>query len=108
MRDFKIYRPALEKPYPHAKGEYASQMMQHLQDTEEWFKMMNTEGGDRPAMCQLWTMEHHDGRIARLPDQCPTEQLRRESRKREERWLKLRLMTINFKTNNNQKDETEI
>ena len=60
MRDFRIYRPALEKPYPHAKGEYASQMMQHLQDTEDWFKMMNTEGGDRPAMCQLWTMEHHD------------------------------------------------
>ena len=85
MRDFKIYRPALEKPYPHAKGEYASQMMQHLQDTEDWFKMMNTEGGDRPAMCQLWTMEHHDGRIARLPDQCPMERLRKESRKREER-----------------------
>ena len=66
--------------------------------------MMHQDGGDKPAMCQLWTMEHHDGRIARLPDPCPMERLRHESQQRQERWLKMRLMTINFKY---QKDEKE-
>lgn len=104
MRPFKIYRPALEKPYPHSKGEYAHQMAQHLQETEEWFKMMNTEGGDKPAICQLWTMEHHDGRIARLPDPCPMERLRRESQQREKQWLQEKL-TITFKINDHEKKQ---
>lgn len=88
MKPLKIYRPALEKPYPKTKDEYSHQIRQHLQDMEDWIRMTHMEGGDKPSMCQLWTMEHKDGRIANLPDQCPYEKLHRQAQKREKAWLR--------------------
>lgn len=88
MKPMQIYRPAFDKPYPHTKDEYSHQMLQHLQDMEVWIRMTHMEGGDGPAICQLWTMEHKDGRIANLPDQCPYEKLHRQAKKRQKTWLR--------------------
>lgn len=63
-------------------------MQHHLQDMEDWIRMTHMEGGDKPAICQLWTMEHKDGRIANLPDQCPYEKLHRQAEKRQNAWLR--------------------
>ena len=98
----QIYRPALDKPYPHTKGEYSHRMQQHLQDMEDWIRMTHMEGGDKPAMCQLWTMEHKDGRIANLPDQCPYEKLHRQAQKREKAWLRYYMKKQERKTNKTQ------
>ena len=77
-------------------------MQQHLQDMEDWIRMTHTEGGDKPAMCQLWTMEHKDGRIANLPDQCPYEKLHRQAEKREKAWLRYYMKKQERKTNKTQ------
>lgn len=98
----QIYRPALDKPYPHTKGEYSHQMQQHLQDMEDWIRMTHMEGGDKPAMCQLWTMEHKDGRIANLPDPCPYEKLHRQAEKRQKTWLRYYMKKQERKTLKNQ------
>lgn len=63
-------------------------MRHHLQDMEDWIRMTHMECGDKPAMCQLWTMEHKDGRIANLPDQCPYEKLHRQAEKRQKAWMR--------------------
>ena len=102
MNPLHIYRPALEKPYPKTKEEYSHQMRIHLQDMEDWIRMTHTEGGDKPAMCQLWTMEHKDGRIANLPDQCPYEKLHRQSEKRQKAWLRYYMKKQERKTLKNQ------
>lgn len=64
--------------------------------------MTHMEGGDKPAMCQLWTMEHKDGRIANLPDQCPYEKLHRQAQKREKAWLRYYMKKQERKTNKTQ------
>lgn len=64
--------------------------------------MTHMEGGDKPAMCQLWTMEHKDGRIANLPDQCPYEKLHRQAEKRQKAWLRYYIKKQERKTHKNQ------
>lgn len=64
--------------------------------------MTHMEGGDRPAICQLWTMEHKDGRIANLPDQCPYEKLHRQAEKRQKTWLRYYMKKQERKTNKKQ------
>lgn len=77
-------------------------MRHHLQDMEDWIRMTHMEGGDKPAMCQLWTMEHKDGRIANLPDQCPYEKLHRQAEKRQKTWLRYYMKKQERKTLKNQ------
>ena len=77
-------------------------MRHHLQDMEDWIRMTHMEGGDKPAMCQLWTMEHKDGRIANLPDQCPYEKLHRQAEKRQKAWLRYYIKKQERKTHKNQ------
>lgn len=64
--------------------------------------MTHMEGGDKPAMCQLWTMEHMDGRIANLPDPCPYEKLHRQAEKRQKTWLRYYMKKQERKTIKNQ------
>lgn len=64
--------------------------------------MMHMEGDDKPVVCQLWTMEHKDGRIANLPDQCPYEKLHRQAEKREKAWLRYYMKKQERKTNKTQ------
>ena len=102
MNQLHIYRPTFDKPYPKTKEEYSHQMRHHLQDMEDWIRMTHMEGGDKPAMCQLWTMEHKDGRIANLPDQCPYEKLHRQAEKRQKAWLRYYIKKQERKTHKNQ------
>ena len=48
----------------------------HEEETEGW------------GIGQMWVMEHNDGRIAKLPDQCPYEQIRKRAEKRQKAWLR--------------------
>ena len=106
MKPIHIYRPVFgisRRGYLNPQA-YTEGLIQHLQETEEWIKMMHTEGGDTPAMCQLWVMEHRDGRVARLPDPCPLARLRQESEEQERQWLQEKL-TITFKINNYESEQ---
>lgn len=62
----------------------------HEEKTEGW------------GICQMWVMEHNDGRIANLPDQCPYEKLHRQAEKRQKAWLRYYMKRQERKTIKNQ------
>ena len=49
---------------------------------------MHDEKTEGWGICQMWVMEHNDGRIAKLPDQCPYEKIRKRAEKRQKAWLR--------------------
>ena len=62
----------------------------HEEETEGW------------GIGQMWVMEHNDGRIAKLPDQCPYEQIRKRAEKRQKAWLRYYMKKQERKTIKNQ------
>ena len=83
----KIHRPVFGE-YVHDAGEYSARMMEHLQDVEDWVRMMHDVGSEGWGVCQMWTMEHKDGRVANLPDRCPYEQIHRRAEERQRAWMR--------------------
>lgn len=77
-------------------------MQHHLQDMEDWQRTMHEEKTEGWGICQMWVMEHNDGRIAKLPDQCPYEKIRKRSEKRQKAWLRYYMKKQERKTLKNQ------
>ena len=102
MNPLHIYRPTFDKPYPKTKEEYSHQMQHHLQDMEDWQRTMHEEETEGWGIGQMWVMEHNDGRIAKLPDQCPYEQIRKRAEKRQKAWLRYYMKKQERKTLKNQ------
>lgn len=70
MKRLSIYRPvftAHERKHQTA-ASYVRGMMQHLQDMEDWQRTMHEADDEGWVVCQMWSMEHEDGRVARLQD----------------------------------------
>ena len=87
MEPFKIHRPVFDE-YVHGAGEYSERMVEHLQDVEDWQRTMHDVESEGWGVCQEWTMEHKDGRVANLPDRCPYEQIHRRAEKRQKAWMR--------------------
>ena len=87
MEPLKIHRPVFDRA-AHDAGEYAARMMEHLQETEDWLRMMHDVESEGWGVCQMWTMEHKDGRVANLPDRCPYEQIHRRAEERQRAWMR--------------------
>lgn len=87
MGPLKIHRPVFEKSM-HGAAEYSERMMEHLQETEDWLRMVHDVENEGWGVCQMWTMEHKDGRVANLPDRCPYEQIHRRAEKRQRAWMR--------------------
>lgn len=102
MNPLHIYRPTFDKPYPKTKEDYSRQMQHHLQDMEDWQRTMHEEENEGWGIGQMWVMEHNDGRIANLPDQCPYEKLHRQAQKRQKAWLRYYMKKQERKTLKNQ------
>ena len=77
-------------------------MQHHLQDMEDWQRTMHEEETEGWGIGQMWVMEHNDGRIAKLPDQCPYEQIRKRAEKRQKAWLRYYMKKQERKTLKNQ------
>lgn len=87
MGPLKIHRPVFDRA-AHGAGEYSERMMEHLQETEDWLRMMHDVESEGWGVGQMWTMEHKDGRVANLPDRCPYEQIHRRAEKRQQAWMR--------------------
>lgn len=104
-----IHRPIFDEPRPTTGREYAFRMRQHLQDVEEWQRTMRDEEAEGWGIGQMWTMEHRDGRVARLPDVCPYDEIHKRAQRREKAWMRY-YMKKRMETNNinNLKTEPEM
>lgn len=87
MEPLKIHRPVFGRA-AHSAGEYSARMMEHLQETEDWLRMMHDVESEGWGVCQMWTMEHKDGRVANLPGRCPYEQIHRRAEERQRAWMR--------------------
>lgn len=87
MKPFKIHRPVFEE-YVHGADAYSERMVEHLQDVEDWLHTMSEVDKEGWGVCQMWTMEHKDGRVANLPDRCPYEQIHRRAEERQKAWMR--------------------
>ena len=87
MGPLKIHRPVFEKSM-HGAAEYSERMMEHLQETEDWLRMVHDVENEGWGVCQMWVMEHKDGRVANLPDRCPYEQIHRRAENRQRAWMR--------------------
>lgn len=72
----------------HSAAGYSERMMEHLQDTEDWLRMIHEVESEGWGVGQMWVMEHKDGRVANLPDRCPYEQMHRRAEKRQKAWMR--------------------
>jgi len=72
----------------HSAADYSERMMEHLQDTDDWLRMIHEVQRDGWGVSQMWTMEHKDGRVANLPDRCPYEQIHRRAEERQRAWMR--------------------
>lgn len=86
MKPFRIHRPTFEKNVS-SKEEYSLEMQKHLQSLEDFYKMLGEIEGEGWGIGQMWAMEHKDGRVARLPDVCPYERIKKEAEEREKTFL---------------------
>lgn len=87
MEPLKIHRPVFDRA-AHGAGEYSARMVEHLQETEDWVRTMHEVESEGWGVCQMWVMEHKDGRVANLPDRCPYEQIHRRAEKRQKAWMR--------------------
>lgn len=87
MEPLRIHRPVFGKSV-HSAADYSERMMEHLQDTEDWLRMIHEVQREGWGVSQTWVMEHKDGRVANLPDRCPYEQIHRRAEKRQKAWLR--------------------
>lgn len=103
MENFKIHRPVFERK---VKGgiEYSIEMQQHLQELDDFYKMLGEVDEEGWGICQMWVMQHKDGRVANLPDVCPYEQMRRRAERREKAWMRY-YMKKREKINKQEKSE---
>ena len=82
MKPLKIHRPVFDRA-SHGAGEYSERMMEHLQDVEDWQRMMCEVDREGWGVGQMWVIKPKDGRVANLPDRCPYEQIHRRAEKRQ-------------------------
>lgn len=87
MDNFRIQRPVFEQSVK-GKIEYSIEMQQHLQALEDFYKMLGEADEEGWGICQMWVLQHKDGRVANLPDVCPYEQMRRRAERREKAWMR--------------------
>lgn len=87
MKPLKTHRPVFEKSM-HGAAEYSERMIEHLQETEDWLRMVHDVESEGWGVGQMWVMEHKDGRVANLPDRCPYEQMHRRAEKRQKAWMR--------------------
>ena len=87
MEPLKIHRPVFDRA-AHGAGEYSARMVEHLQETEDWVRTMHEVESEGWGVCQMWVMDHKDGRVANLPDRCPYEQIHRRAEKRQKAWMR--------------------
>ena len=93
MKPLKIHRPVFDRAV-HDAGEYAARMMEYLQETEDWVRMMHEVESEGWGVGQMWVMEHKDGRVANLPDRCPYEQIHRRAEERQRAWMRYYMKKI--------------
>ena len=86
MKPLRIHRPTFEKNVS-SKEEYSLEMQKHLQSLEDFYKMLGEIEGEGWGIGQMWAMEHKDGRVARLPDVCPYDRIKKEAEEREKAFL---------------------
>jgi len=73
-------------------------MIEHVRECEEYLRARNEIDDEGWGIGQLWVMEHKDGRIANLPDQCPYEKLHRQSEKQQKAWMRYYMKNQQRKT----------
>lgn len=66
---------------------YAHSMMEHLQEVEDGLKALKEAEEEGIGLSQMWSFDHKDGRIARIPDKYPTEYWHERSKKRDKEWM---------------------
>ena len=70
MEPMRIFRPVFTEHERKHQGKeaYVRGMLEHIQATEDWLRMMHEVDDEGWGVCQWWALEHRDGRVARLPD----------------------------------------
>ena len=94
MKPLHLPRPVFDAQTRHGISSpqaYAENMVQHVMDCEEWIRAYHDIETEGWGVCQMWVMEHEDGRVARLPEPKRLEQIRAASKRRGEQWIEEKL-----------------